>query len=787
MNSQSLNSQLLDRIEKKTLRLLLSMDFSNIDTDALTLSIDMNYNRSTVSRALNVLHRSSFLIKVHGRPTYYLATKTICDYFGISNLPSDIEDASHLHSLLASEGKSSSRIPCTSFSQLIGGGINESLFLASDAAIRTAMYPIGPHFYSIYGPLGTGKQSFCNALFELEKIQNHATDPIWIDMNSSSAEQQLDDFLNTPKCARACLCFLHTDHASPQFLSRTLAWLNSLRLDNPQQIRAVAFTSESENTSSRLLSDIYPTPIQIRLPSLNERTVKERILFVLSAFQQQCNLLGIHIHLDKPCFQSFLIADYPKNLRSLNDAVRQTCQNAYYRSYPCGQILSVRLQDIPDSIMNHTYEIDAIISTLRSIETKIPLNHFDFKPRKTLDIYTRLRKEKLDTDGLLHQNKRHLSKTQQYGSVIQQVEGDIAYCRDIYKTLQNTRPFKIMMRSLLPLVSSDLSETLATQLYSGLAGHLLTIIDALANHSYTSSFSSDENFSEEELSSAEQAIIHLVENQYFITLPIVEKQYIHLYLQNAGNAAKHRVKIVVLCGWNEMIELYRRFAKELLFENQPIFFHYKSNTLGREHELQIRNILEKMSGILERDEFVIISDEILDEEFVRSVYQKFGNNILFINRLSPDILRKALFYFDDPLAPLSGFGQSLPYHESSPLITESRIASRIKSLISDSLVFLDCNKIYEALYDSLLEILQQAHIAYSDNLATRFIVHSSFLIERCIRGQYLPYKEAKSYLQANGKLTRIVLDGMKSIQNRFNVEIPDTELAYLVEMFTDFL
>lgn len=74
MEQPSLSEQLLSVIQKKTLRAAISKKYQELDTDALTLSIDMNYNRSNVSRTLNNLNRAGFLIKVHaGR--HYIWTK----------------------------------------------------------------------------------------------------------------------------------------------------------------------------------------------------------------------------------------------------------------------------------------------------------------------------------------------------------------------------------------------------------------------------------------------------------------------------------------------------------------------------------------------------------------------------------------------------------------------------------------------------------------------------------------------------------------------------------------
>lgn len=177
MDSRSLPSQLRSIIQKKTLQAAISKNYQELDTDALTLSIDMNYNRSNISRTLNNLNRGGFLIKVRGRPTYYLDRKTICDFYNLTQIPLELENLEQLKRLFLTEGRSISRIPITAFHALIGSGANESLQTAINSAMKAALYPSGLHAYLITGPLGTGKKSFCQTVFGMEDELRHPKDP----------------------------------------------------------------------------------------------------------------------------------------------------------------------------------------------------------------------------------------------------------------------------------------------------------------------------------------------------------------------------------------------------------------------------------------------------------------------------------------------------------------------------------------------------------------------------------------------------------------------------------
>ena len=788
MDSNSLSAKLLDLIQKKTLQAAISKNYQNLDTDALTMSIDMNYNRSNISRSLNNLNRGGFLVKVHGRPTYYLDKKTICDYYNLTQVPLELENLEQLKLLFVTEGRSIARIPVTAFRDLIGGSRNESLHPAIERAMKTALYPAPIHPYLITGPLGTGKQSFCSRIFQME-AELRPSDPadqgpLWIDLSRLGAEQALEALSQQGQPSAHSIGFLHADRADPALTAKLAAWCNSFSLEHPDSTLAYAILSEDAGFSAQLLQLLYPAPEEITLPPLTSRSLKEQILFVLSAFQQQCDLLRLPITLDRSSFQSFLIAEYAQNLRSLNNAVRQACQNSYYRSYPCSGSIQIMLSDIPDSVFDQTQNVPDILPAIQDIEEHIPLNFFSFSPQKSSTLYTQLWESAIDADGRLLNPASSLFQTPRCDTLYLQCEQDLRNSRRAYQAGQDSKTFQLLLRLLTPLLTKGGESSPPVALYYGLIYHLSEVVNQLLTNSYQPSFPPLESLL---LSDASAGLSQAIQQQFDISLPLVEQQYLQLYLDSASeNRHLARVKIVVLCHWSEIIQVYQRFAASLLYENQPKFFSYKKNSIGRERELQQRHILKGLSEFEEGGGLVIISDGTLDKDFIKLVYQEIGRSVLFITHLSQEIIRKALMFFDDPLATLGEFGQLLSRSDTSSFMVESRITMRIKDLINDTLVFLDTNKAYDALSQALSSLLEQLSLPYNDSLAIRFIVHTAFTLERAIRGEPLSYKKAEDYLRQNRGLTQILKHCLEPVQNRFNVQISNSELAYLVEILKDY-
>lgn len=157
MNPKSLINEAAGIIRQRTLQAATKDYFHNMETDASSLSIVMNCDRSNLSRILNKLHREEILIKIQGRPTLYLDKKTLSDFYQIKNILDTFEDADHLISVMKSKGKSSISKSLKVFKEVIGNGSNESLNSQIERAIVLGSYPSNVHGYLIYGERGTGK------------------------------------------------------------------------------------------------------------------------------------------------------------------------------------------------------------------------------------------------------------------------------------------------------------------------------------------------------------------------------------------------------------------------------------------------------------------------------------------------------------------------------------------------------------------------------------------------------------------------------------------------------
>ena len=114
---------------------------------------------------------------------------------------------------------------------------------------------------------------------------------------------------------------------------------------------------------------------------------------------------------------------------------------------------------------------------------------------------------------------------------------------------------------------------------------------------------------------------------------------------------------------------------------------------------------------------------------------------------------------------------------------DSYIDRIIKEVIAPSLTFLNPTKAATVLMDILNKILNDLSIPYSDELAVRFVVHCSYMLERLIRGTSLKYERLKSFTNEHNKTLSLVENQMQYLCDSFGVTIPASELAYITEIF----
>jgi transcriptional regulatory protein LevR len=121
--------------------------------------------------------------------------------------------------------------------------------------------------------------------------------------------------------------------------------------------------------------------------------------------------------------------------------------------------------------------------------------------------------------------------------------------------------------------------------------------------------------------------------------------------------------------------------------------------------------------------------------------------------------------------------------DASAKAVESKFwIAQLEEILSRTLTFLNPHKASEILIHVLEAILFDLDKNIDDDIEIKFLFHSSCMIERVIKNNTLDYSNLNIIKKEKGYYFNVVKDNIKIIEESFDIIIPDTEIAYIVEI-----
>ncbi len=109
----------------------------------------------------------------------------------------------------------------------------------------------------------------------------------------------------------------------------------------------------------------------------------------------------------------------------------------------------------------------------------------------------------------------------------------------------------------------------------------------------------------------------------------------------------------------------------------------------------------------------------------------------------------------------------------------------INDVLSKTVLFVNPRRASEALLYSLHLILDKINMAYDKPIAVKFVSHGMHMIERIVRGDSLLFYQLKQFTEKHFELMDTISQSLVSVQNIFDIHIPDSEIAFLAEIFLE--
>ncbi|MBL4932730.1 sigma-54-dependent transcriptional regulator [Clostridium paridis] len=340
----------------------------------------LELDRANVSRYLNQLYKEKKVKKIDGRPVVYSAIE--------ENREVQTKDDSV-------KSNDTLKIVNNSLDSMVGADL--SLQVPIQQAKAAILYPPRGLHTLILGETGVGKSMFAELMYTFAKESGA------LDSNAPFVRFNCADYADNPqlviaqifgvkkgaytgaesdregllKKADGGMIFLDEIHRlSPQAQEMLFTYIDKGYFrplgdtENLIHVDAQIIAATTEDPASYLLKTFTRRiPMTITLPSLKERSLKERYYLLQDFIKGESNRLGKSIYFNKNALISFFLYDCPNNIGQLRSDIQLSCAKAFLNYKANGRnYIIVEQNDIPQRVQRglmklqeHRDEIDDIL------------------------------------------------------------------------------------------------------------------------------------------------------------------------------------------------------------------------------------------------------------------------------------------------------------------------------------------------------------------------------------------------------------------------------------------
>ena len=821
----SRQERVLEIVEKNTRAVL---DISSDDAEPVhagMIADALQIDRSNVARELNGLFREGLVIKFQGKPTRYVSRSILTERYPSVFFPSTMPKETNLKKYVVSHSEDTGTAPVIqghSLDNMLGVyGSLQSAILQARAAV---LYPSNRLHCLITGSVGVGKGLFAEQMFAYavtKKVLPEDAPFISVNCKEHSHTPQLlltqlfgagrEMSPNRDKSRKGLiekaaggflvLYNLEDMPASVQDVLNLLLEKNIYsRIGEASVTRtgnAFIIGISTENADSPTMQALSQRfSVHIHLPDLKERGISELTELLIDTFQQESITTGICFKVSCDVFSCFLKDSYPGNLGELSSTVRTACSLAYleYSSAPTvPKIMEIRFRHLPSESLNTIQDDPKKNQLIQEMLAQLDFGYFLFSPSGfTADHYA---------------GSQFIELLHSYGSLAR--SGDnrsmpLSIAREYLKNYlsKNARsnienlivlpeffPSYLLeaIQSVLPgdpVFQSFVKEP--NEMY-----RLLCCLSGAVSHQLTSIPRSDfildslRKLCQEETVIAEQ-LQQQMQREQFAAFSNSELCYIIACLNTARQRnCSGQVPIILVCRGKNVAHDYATYVNEALGTTIVYGIPYQESMAFGElldHVTDLANKIDVGKGILvavDMPPLTSLGEHIEDSTGIPTALIS-DITLSGLLKVSTSALRDNLSL--EMLVREANHMAEAPESESASFLDRA-----INEVLAPSLAFLDCKKAETVLTHALKEILNSLHLVWSTEIAIKFIFHCSHMIERLMHGECLPYNHLKAFVNREQELMNTLECCMQYPAEMFGIFIPSSELAYIAEIFLDYI
>lgn len=598
--------------------------------------------------------------------------------------------------------------------------------------------------------------------------------------------------------------------------------------DSLHTANVLLILATTENPEKSILTTfLRRIPCVIKLPGLAERPLTERMQLISAFFMEESKKIKLPVIVAIEVLKLLLLYDCKGNIGQLKNDIQITCASAFVEYISGNQSrIYIKLSLMADRFKEGMFTLDQKREEL--------LQNFDLQMvgELTFDAQTSPTESPLGKI-LLHDNYRTeedfyeniLTTSRKYfdeGKSIEDIKKNINlevesyFNKHAYRQIRQNDPgdksilFKFVQEKIINVVEDiladvahDLAITIDAKIVYGLALHIETLLERLKNgiyHDQPDTKLAEGTLTEEYRIS--QKIKEKLEKAFQVSIPKEEATFIAMFLYALkSNPSKESIAVLVLAHGDATASSMASVANQLLATKQvqaidmPLTETVNS-TLTK--VLRIAQEIPHRKGILllvDMGSLTAFADVITKKTGMPAKTVKMVSTPMVIEAARKSIMpgmtlerlasevESASRYIGQHIE-LSDMAQAIAPAGLPPDETDwfCQDRDRMMKLLEKVLTFLNPPKAYDLLNQVYHALLARLHITPDRGLKIKFIFHNMSMIERAIAHETLDNTRLKELKKTEKKIFLLIKKEFALIENTFGTKIPDSELAYIVEM-----
>lgn len=801
-------------IKEKTIRFL--QDGMKADnTDALNIGLDLKIDRSNVSRELNRLWKNGKLIKIQGKPVYYLDYEELSSHYPDAFFPTVISKDEQLSDFIGKSEKSvkQSNVPLDSIDQIIGAtGSLSDVILRAKAAVTYP--PYGIHCL-IYGRPGVGKTELAGCMIkfaEKERGKKVPYETVYCQEFQNNTGLFQDTLLGKrvggnkvkegllKKLDYGILILDEVGSLNIQEQKFVISLLQDEKFlpagsNIPVPLNTMIICTTRHKYDDEQIDSIKNSlPVHLHLLDIDDRAVYEKIELVLSNFSREALRIHVAIRVHKDVIAALSARKYRNNISEMRNEIQNICSRAYFES-PGKEIKTVyvTLQHLTQELINQSEAHSVNTANVISLLSCIPSEYLRFEAdgfSQDLTIFHQAPDVFND-----HRVDQFVDEFDVNTEDLNNIDG---YVSDNINVLKNCPPAQLeaLRKKINPFVYQiTIKELNKHHEYLELLNNPQLLFGALIHISnYLKRVENGDVASEHKESVTKQIYVEeykVAENIYrsigsFYNFNPTEREidFITSYLAIAKRWSMHAaVSILLICHGKSVATEMASYIRNNYQGN------YSLDYIDFHEHMQLNDLLElslikagelnKGAGILiccDMEPLTSVGDVILKKMHIPTRTIRNISLPTLINIVAA--VSKTFNDLDSLEARFASSSFNSIDKDNSSFLDQVR-----DNIIAKTVSFLDTNKAVSILETCLRNTLKELDIPYSDAIAVKYICHCTNMLERVISKETWNYQKINSFSNDNSYIMHVVEHNLEYAEDSFGIKIPATEIAYVTEIF----